>query len=249
MDSLLWQWTDFPLETQRVKDAYDRTRATLVGDPLFIQDATDFGVTVEELDRRMGQPPARLDGGASWDWLDGPDQYRWAALQVLVDAYPPTDRYGLAGRVVVPGDSVRVVGADVRVYGDLVLEEQAVLFVLGGLKVTGALVGRPGYSMVAAREIECGDGATGGEVLALGGIRCPGTFYFGHNDHSARAASYDGGVLVDFERGNVFGRVDVRERVTDWDFAAAARVLGLPDDEGDLLGTYTAKLLGEGDEA
>ncbi|MYS86634.1 hypothetical protein [Embleya scabrispora] len=97
--------------------------------------------------------------------------------------------------------------------------------------------------------IECADGATGGEVLALDGIRCPGTFHFGHNDHFARAASYEGDVLVDFERGNAFGRVDVRERVTPWDFPTAARALGLPDDEGNLLGAYTAKLLGEGGEA
>ncbi|WP_033306977.1 hypothetical protein RFN58_04620 [Streptomyces iakyrus] len=166
----------------------------------------------------------------------------------MAEAYPPTGRYDLVGRVAVPGDTVRVVGADVRVDGDLVLEEQAVLFVLGGLKVTGAL-GRPDYSMVAAREIECADGATTGEVLALRGIRCPGTFYFGHNDHAARAASYDGGVLVAFECGNTLGRVDVRERATDWDFPATARGLGLPDDEGDLLGTYTSKLLGDGDRA
>ncbi|MDP9868850.1 MULTISPECIES: hypothetical protein [Streptosporangium] len=40
----------------------------------------------------MGQPPGRLDGEASWHWLDGPDQYRWAGLRVLVEAYPPTGR-------------------------------------------------------------------------------------------------------------------------------------------------------------
>ncbi|MEU2674463.1 hypothetical protein ABZ622_37530 [Streptomyces sp. NPDC007164] len=51
-----------------------------------------------------------------------------------------------------------------------------------------------------------------------------------------RAASYASGILVDFERGNAFGWVDVRERVTDWDFPAAVRALGLPYDEGDLLG-------------
>jgi hypothetical protein len=58
-----------------------------------------------------------------------------------------------------------------------------------------------------------------------------------------RAASYVGGILVDFERGIEFGWVDVRKRVTDWDFPAAARGLRLPDDEGDLLGACTVKLL------
>ncbi|WP_236242498.1 hypothetical protein [Streptomyces sp. CC228A] len=241
--ALPWPSAAFPLAAQQVKDAYARVRAALIGDALFIRDAAEYGVTVDELDRRMRQPPGQLDTGASWDWLDGPDQYRWAALRVLVEAYPSADRHELAGRIVVPGNAVHVVAADVHVDGDLVLEEQGVLFVLGKLSVTGALVGRPGYSVAAGREIECADGATAGEVLALEGIRCPGTFYFGHNDYSARAASYVGGLLVDFERDNAFGRVDVRERAIDWDFPAAARMLGLPDDEDDLLGAYSEKLL------
>ncbi|WP_316574416.1 hypothetical protein [Nocardia canadensis] len=241
--ALLWQPAAFPLSAQQVKDAYARVRASLIDDALFIQDAAQYGVTVDELDQRMQQPPARLDSGTSWDWLDGPEHYRWAVLRVLVEAYPSADRHELAGPVLVPGNAVHVVAGDVQVDGDLVLEEGAVLFVLGRLSVSGALVCRPCYSVVAATEIECADGATGGEVLALGGIRCPGTFFFGHNDYSARAASYDGDVLVDFERYNAFGRVAVRERVTDWDFPAAARVLGLPDDEDDLLDAYAEKLL------
>ncbi|MEV7114345.1 hypothetical protein [Streptomyces anulatus] len=243
--TLLWPSVAFSLSAEQVRHAYAQVRASLIADSLFIQDAARYGVTVDELDRRMRQPPDRLDSKASWDWLDGPDQYRWAALRVLVEAYPPADRHELSGRIVVPGDAIHVVAADVRIDGDLVLEEQAVLFVLGKLQVTGALVGRPGYSVAAGREIECANGATAGDVLVLDGIRCLGAFYFGDNDYSARAASYDGGVLVDFERENAFGRVDVRKRVTDWDFPAAARALGLPDDEDDLLDAYTAKLLGE----
>ncbi|MEW2633669.1 hypothetical protein AB0903_18920 [Streptomyces sp. NPDC048389] len=242
---LPWHPAAFPLAAQQVKAAYARVRASLVDDALLMQDAARYGFTIEELDRRMQQPPARLGSGTSWDWLDGPEHFRWAVLRVLVEACPPAGPYDLAGRVVIPGGTVHVVGADLRVSGDLVLEEQAVLFVLGGLSVTGALVGRPDYSMVAAREIECGDGATGGEILALDGIRCPGTFYFGHNDYTARASSYDGGVLVDFERVNAFGRLNVRERVSDWDFPAAARALGVSADEGDMLGAYTERLLSE----
>ncbi|MDK0524340.1 hypothetical protein [Streptomyces sp. ML-6] len=243
--TLLQSSAAFSLAAERIGDAYARVRGALVRDALFARDADMYGVTVDELDRRMRQPPDRLDSETSWDWLDGPDQYRWAALRVLAEAYPPADEQELAGRTVVPENTIHVIAADVHVDGDLVLEEQAMLFVLGRLRVTGALVGRAGYSVVAGREIECADGATAGEVLALDGIRCPGTFYFGHNDCSARAASYDGGVLVDFERDNAFGRVDVQERFTDWDFPAAARALGLPEDEDDMLEAYTKKLLGE----
>ncbi|MFF8713009.1 hypothetical protein ACF07T_16475 [Streptomyces sp. NPDC015184] len=239
----------FSLSAEQVGNAYARVRASLIGDELFVRDADMYDVTVDELDRRMGQPPDRLDSETSWDWLGGPDQYRWAALRVLAEAYPQADGQELTGRTVVPENTVHVIAADVHVEGDLVLEEQAMLFVLGRLRVTGALVGRAGYSVVAGREIECADGATAGEALALDSIRCPGTFYFGHNDCSARAASYEGGVLVDFERDNAFGRVEVRQRVTDWDFPAAARALGLPDDEDDLLEAYTEKLLGEQDGA
>ncbi|MFF3731867.1 hypothetical protein ACFYXM_16470 [Streptomyces sp. NPDC002476] len=45
-------------------------------------------------------------------------------------------------------------------------------------------------------------------------------------------------------RDNAFGAVDVAERITDWDFAAAAHALGLPEDVDDLRDAYAARLLG-----
>ncbi|RPK93708.1 MULTISPECIES: hypothetical protein [Streptomyces] len=70
----------------------------------------------------------------------------------------------------------------------------------------------------------------------------PGTLYLGRDDCSCRAPLFDGGVLVDFERSDAFGRVDADKRITEWDFAAAARALGLPADD-ELDQAYADRLL------
>jgi len=215
----------------------------LLRDPLFAGDAAEFGVSADELDRRMAQPPGHLDGEALWDWLDGADQYRWAGLRVLAEALAGTVPVRLPGNVTVPGQQAWIATGDVLVDGNLVLGEQAMVLVLGRLTVAGALVGSlSDYSMVAAAEVACRNGVTAGEVLALSAIRCPGAFYLSHNDYSCRAPLYSGGVLVDFERFNAFSRVEVDERLTDWDFAAAAHALGVPADD-ELPRAYAARLL------
>ncbi|MEV0293101.1 hypothetical protein [Nocardia sp. NPDC050710] len=240
-----WPEANFALDRTLVTEAYRRVRDTLAGSPLLVTDAAEVGFSFDDLDRRMANAPDSLDGESLWAWLDGPDQYRWAALSVLVDAYEPmsTEALQLAGRVVVPASGAPVIAGDVHIDGDLILEDQAMVFVLGRLTVTGSLVAEGAdYSMIGARDIACRDGVTPGEVLAVEAIRCPGTFLFWNNDYSSRAQTYSGGVLVDFERHNMFGRVDVQRRLTDWDFAAAARVLGLAEDD-DITTAYAAKLL------
>ncbi len=57
---------------------------------------------------------------------------------VMAEACPPADGQELAGRTVVPENTIHVIAADVHLDGDLVLEEQAMLFLLGRLRVTGA---------------------------------------------------------------------------------------------------------------
>ncbi|MER7475574.1 hypothetical protein [Micromonospora sp. NPDC000018] len=217
---------------------------------MLVTDAAKFGFSFDDLDRRMANAPDSLDGESLWAWLDGPDQYRWAALSVLAEAYQPvpTETLRLAGRVVVPASGTPVIAGDVHIDGDLILEDQAMVFVLGRLIVTGALVAEGAdYSMVGARDITCRDGVTPGEVLAVEAIRCPGAFLLWGNNYSSRAQTYVGGVLVDFERHNVFGRVDVQMRLTDWDFAAAARAMGLAEDD-DITTAYAAKLLQTGEQ-
>lgn len=167
--------------------------------------------------------------------------YRWAVLRVLVEAYPSADRHELAGPVLVQGNAVHVVAGDVQVDRDLVLEEGAVLFVLGGLSVSGALVCRP----VLLRGRREGDRVCRWchRRRGLGAGRHPvsGHLLFGHNDYSARAASYDGDVLVDFERYNAFGRLAVRERVTDWDFQPRPASWGSPTTGTAICWTRTQK--------
>src|SRR5438477_3110787 len=89
VDVMLWPEAGFPLDRQLVADTYGRMRAALADNPLLVQDAARFGVSVDDLDRRMASPPDDLDGASLWTWLDGPDQYRWAGLSVLTGAYRP----------------------------------------------------------------------------------------------------------------------------------------------------------------
>jgi hypothetical protein len=96
----VWPPAGLAIDAQRVMSAYERVRPTLVRDPLFAGNAADFGVSVEELDRRMGQPPDHLDGGALWDWLGGADQYRWAGLRVLAEAFASLGRRTIAGALI-----------------------------------------------------------------------------------------------------------------------------------------------------
>lgn len=241
-----WPSGGLPLDAQRIRASYERVRPALAKDRLFVENAAEFDVDVAELDLRMACPPAHLDTRTLWDWLDGADQYRWAGLRVLADAYAAPGSLRLTGRVTVPEGSLRVATGDVVVEGDLVLEEQAMVLVLGKLTVTGALVGSVwDYSMAAATEVSCRDGVTSGEILALDAIRCTGALYLSGNDYSCRAPLFDGGVLVDFERSNAFGRVDADERITEWDLTAAARALGLSADD-ELDQAYTDRLLAAG---
>ncbi|MFF9316404.1 hypothetical protein ACF1BP_11455 [Streptomyces sp. NPDC014735] len=239
-----WSSDGLRLDAGRIAEAYARVRPDLVRDPLLIADAAAYDVGVDALDKRMSAPPQDLTADTFWGWLNGADQYRWAGLRVLAEAYATSGTEHRTGRVVVPEGTMRIARGDVRVDGDLVLEDQAMVLVLGTLTVTGALVALPDYTMVAAAEAVCRDGVSAGEVLALGAVRCPGTLYLAHGDHSCRAPLCAGGTLVDFERDNAFGAVDVAERITDWDFAAAARALGLPEDVDDLRDAYAARLLG-----
>ncbi|MFI2433034.1 hypothetical protein [Streptomyces sp. NPDC018693] len=244
-----WPADGLPLDARRIGSAYERVRPALTRDRLFVENAADFDVDVEELDLRMAWPPGRLDAGTLWDWLDGADQYRWAGLRVLAEAFAVPGSLRLAGRITVPEGSLRVATGDVVVEGDLVLEDQAMVLVLGTLTVTGALVGSVwDYSLVAAAEVRCRDGVTSGEILALDAIRCTGALYLSGNDYSCRAPLFDGGVLVDFERSNAFGRVDVDERITEGDVTAAARALGLSADD-ELDQAYADRLLAAGPSA
>src|SRR5262249_14218122 len=70
-------------------------------------------------------------------------------------------------------------------------------------------------------------------------------FYFAGNNYSSRVPRYEGEVLVDFERNNVFPEVVVARRLTEWNFEAAAAALGVSKD-ADLAGAVRAKLLGQG---
>jgi hypothetical protein len=232
------------LDAAAIASAYRELRGKIARDPLFADDADDQGVSLDELDRRMQQAPPRIASADElYRWLDGADPYRYAGLLVLERAMGGGPAEQLTGRVTVPEATARIARGDLAIDGDLVLEAGAMLVVLGKLAVTGALVGAEfDYTLVAAREIACARGMTGGELIASERIAVPGEFYFAGNDYSARAPRYEGGLLVDFERANAFTHVAVERRLTAWSFEDAATALGVATDR-DLASAYHAKLL------
>jgi hypothetical protein len=245
--TVTWTNEPFALDATAIAAAYAALRPALARDPLFIADAEDYGVSLDVLDARMRSPPTTLaDGGELYTWLDGADQYRYAGLHVLLRAYGAAKTLELEGPVVVPDGAMRIVRGDVAIDGTLELGTQAMVVILGALRVAGAIVTRDyDYSMVAARSIECREGCSSGELIATERIVARGAFYFAGNDYSARAPRYEGELLVDFERGNAFTEVAVARRLTQWSFDAAADALGVARGV-DLAPAVRAKLTASG---
>ncbi|MET8979921.1 hypothetical protein ABZX85_30400 [Streptomyces sp. NPDC004539] len=256
-DLTLWPAEPFPLERERVEAAYRALRETL---------AAEIGhVDAAGLDGCLGPVPADATDAEGLDaWLRASHlPLEWVALRLLSEVGSGEARRELSGRVVVPEDQIRVVGGDVTVHGDLLLEDGARVVVLGDLRVTGALVASTdAYSLVAARRFECRAGVTAGSVMALDSVHCPGAFCLSSDHHDSLAPLFTGGVLVDHLFPAQFDRVEVATRVTggieEIDHDAALEALGLSspweaaaeddedwDDEWDDIdvgGIYAARL-------
>ncbi len=75
-----------------------------------------------------------------YESVDGPDQYRYAALKVLFSGFGRCQ-----APIVISGDSrvednaFCIIASNVRVQGRLVVDSQALVFVLGSLVVEGDL--------------------------------------------------------------------------------------------------------------
>lgn len=228
------------LNADRIREAYKRMRRRLLALPEFDRDAREAGVSALDIDRRMDRPPG--DESELWEWLDGSDHYRFAGLFVFHEAFGGASATEVDGGVHLEGE-VQIIAGDVHIRGDLVLTDAAMLMVLGELVVDGDIRAEDtDYSLVAAASVRCRNLVSWGEVLALSSIEVAGTVYLAGNDHSCRAPRMTAAVLVDFERGNVFGQVDAERHVTDWSFPEAASALGLDPDEDDLAGGFAARL-------
>jgi hypothetical protein len=132
----------------------------------------------------------------------------------------------------------------VTIDGNLSVGTQALVFVLGSLTIRGNLDAGFDYSLIAAHDVSFHSGVSGGEILALDSIVAADKLYLCGNNYSCRARCVRAGTLVDFERGNVFLEVDTGTRVTEWDFAAATRALGLSaKHEGDLRSAWRETLV------
>lgn len=232
------------LDADRLRAAYARARPKLAEDPL-LGSTKQAEAELRRWDRRVAAPPKTVtDLGA---WLDGSDVVRYVGLAVLHAAFGRSAKPAKMKGDLHVGDETRVVFGDLHIEGNLTLDDGAMLLVLGSLTIDGFLAHVGDFSVIAAHDMTFASGVTTGELIALGRIDAGEKLYLAHNDHSCRARELRAGVLVDFERGNAFGKVVAKTRVTKWSFPAAARALGVAGD-GELADEVRAALV-RGDDA
>lgn len=227
------------LDAGRLTAAYARVRPRLATDPTFAPERVR-AAELRRFDTRMKKPPADIEHLAGW--LDGSDRVRYAGLAVLFEAFGRSAKpRALKGDLHVGRDETSLLRGDLHVKGNLTLDDGAMLFVLGSLRVDGYLAHVGDFSVVAAHDLSFASGVTTGELIALAGIDAGDKLYLAHNDHSCRARAVRVGLLVDFERESAFGKVTAEKRLTKWSFASAARALGVAGD-GELAEEVAASL-------
>lgn len=234
----------FTFDAPTLTAAFNKVRPRLAIDPLFIDNASAFDVSLAKFDERMQRVPKT--SADFYAWLDGADQYRYAGLSVLFEAYGRSAHartYNAA--LTIPAERTVLFAGDVTIAGDLTLHAGAIVIVLGTLRIEGPLLADHDYTLVAAHSLEFASGTTSGELIALDSINGGNKVYLAGNDYSCRAPSFASAVLVDFERSNVFGSVHVQQRISEWSFPQAAAALGVSPDD-DLQAAFVAILQGQG---
>lgn len=233
----------FKFDSKKLADAYGPVRARLAKDALFIKDAKAFDVSLAQLDERMQRVPKT--SAEFYDWLDGADQYRFAGLSVLFEAYGRSAAaQTFTTSLDVTAEHTLLFAGDVTIQGHLTLAPGTLVIVLGTLCIEGSLIAPHDYTLVAAHTIEFASGTTSGELIALDRIDGGDRVYLAGNNYSCRAPTFKANVLVDFERGNAFGKVVSKQRITEWSFAQAAAALGVSADD-DLQAAFIAVLQGK----
>lgn len=111
------------LDPAAVAEAYARVRDQIANDPLFAQDAASFRVSIERLDAMIENTPTSIAGEALYVWLDGADQFRWAAIWILREAMPSGTVTRLAGQMTLPPGTTALMTGDLVVDGDLPTQE------------------------------------------------------------------------------------------------------------------------------
>jgi hypothetical protein len=232
----------FKFNGKKISAAYVPVRARLAKDPLFIKAATKFDVSLAQLDTRMQRIPK--SSAKVYQWLDGADQYRYAGLAILFEAYGRSAApLTYAQPMTVGSDRCVFFAGDVTIHGALTLGASAIVIVLGTLRIHGPLIAPDDYTLVAAERIEFAGGTTSGELIALTTIIGGTKVYLAGNDYSCRAKTFEAEILVDFERNNGFGKVRAKKRINTWSFAKAAKALGVSTDD-DLQAALVALLQG-----
>ena len=158
---------------------------------------------------------------------DGSDEQRYELLRALCETH------GVGEAQTVPrvdfAHGPLFVHGDLTIEGDLVVPDAGVLFVLGTLVVEGHLDAGEA-SVVAAKNLTFRNGLSEGELLVLETLDAGDKLYLAGNAFSCRAKRCVVNTLVDFERANVFLKVDAQTHVRTWSFPDAAAALGVSED-------------------
>jgi hypothetical protein len=213
----------------QVRELYAELRFRLAQDPLF----TGSG-SLDTLDGLMAKLPDTVEQ-LFGDTLSGDaDAYRYAGVLLcgeLVRRFAAHEVYTHDTGLAVDDGEVLFFGGDLRVGGNLVLGDKAIVVVAGDAEIEGSIVGGEGASLLGvAGAVTAGNVMTRGELLAGQRVTVQDVAYFSGNGCSALAPALRARVLVENKRLNTFSKVNADDQLAELTadhLARAAALLGV----------------------
>jgi hypothetical protein len=200
------------VDKYQVHELYADLRVRLARDPLFISAAE-----LETLDRRVAQLPDTIEQLFGDTLQGGSVAYRYAGVLLateLVRRFGPNQRFTYDGALAAEEGEILFYGGDLRVAGDLVLGEQAMLVVVGDLDVEGSFIGSAaGYSLLGVGGAMAAHGVmTAGELIVAQRLAVRDVVYL-YGQGTALAPAVRARVLVENDRRDTLGRVSAEEHI------------------------------------
>jgi len=200
------------VDKYQVHELYADLRVRLAKDPLFAA-----GGELETLDRRVAQLPDTIQQLFGETLQGGSVVYRYGGLLLateLVRRFGPNQRFTYDGALAAEQGEILFYGGDLRVAGDLLLGEQAMVVVAGDLDIEGSFVGSAaGYSLLGVGGAMTAHGVmTAGELIVAQRLAVRDVVYL-HGEGAALAPAVRARVLVENARRDALGKVNAEEHI------------------------------------
>ena len=188
--------------------------------PRLAEDALFSGGDADRMERYLQLLPGNFRDLFVETLHGDSEEYRYAGIVLAAAMVREFDRmkaFVHPGNLVVRSEDFRFYPGHVRVQGDIVLRDQAIMVLAGNLAVDGNIVGAEwDYSMLGAGgKISCNNVMTQGEILAGGEINVADVAYFYRNDYSSMARRLKASIVVQNDSFDNFGEVIAEERVEE----------------------------------